>query len=124
MPRGVAATPTRFESAAAIVRSWSMSSMFRLSIHAPSFAVTPSCGSDWRMPAACLTISATLTGGPAAYFDLQPWRYGSPGAWTYYLVVKLTGCAHANQARVAVSGGRYGQPSAERIDVFSEAVSG
>jgi hypothetical protein len=57
--------------------------------------------STWRST----TTAASVASGPAAYFDVEPLRYGRPGAWLYYLNVKLTGCAHANKARVAVAGG-------------------
>jgi hypothetical protein len=51
------------------------------------------------------TTQSTAANGPAAYFEVLPFRYGEAGAWSYYLIVKLTGCAHANRVRVSVAGG-------------------
>jgi hypothetical protein len=59
VPRGVVATPRRFDTAAAIVRSSSMSSLPKLSSRAPSLAATADVSSVWRIPAASLTISIT-----------------------------------------------------------------
>jgi hypothetical protein len=51
------------------------------------------------------TRSSTAIRGPSVYFDVDAYRYGAPGAWSYYLQVAVTGCLHANRARVAVAGG-------------------
>lgn len=43
--------------------------------------------------------------GPSAYFGVIPFRFGAPGAWSYYLVVKLNGCARAGKVQASVAGG-------------------
>jgi hypothetical protein len=57
--------------------------------------------SVWRST----STASTATHAPAAFFDVDPMRYGHPGVWSYYLVVKVTACARANRARVALAGG-------------------
>lgn len=49
--------------------------------------------------------SPTLSAAPSAFFNILPYREGRPGAWTYYLIAKLTGCANAQQVEVKVAGG-------------------
>lgn len=56
---------------------------------------------SWRANAA----SIATTSGPAAFYDVVPFRYGRTGAWSYYLVVKVSGCAHANRVRIAIAHG-------------------
>lgn len=45
------------------------------------------------------------TNAPTAYYDVVPVRFGSPGAWSYYMAVKITGCARANRVRVSIARG-------------------
>jgi hypothetical protein len=48
---------------------------------------------------------AAVTAAPTAFYDVVPYRYGRTGAWSYYIIVKLTGCAGASTVSVVVSGG-------------------
>ena len=44
---------------------------------------------------------------PTAFYDVVPYRYGRAGAWAYYIIVKLSGCAGASTVSVAVRGGPH-----------------
>ncbi len=46
-----------------------------------------------------------VSAAPTAFYDVVPYRYGRTGAWTYYIIVKLSGCARASTVSVLVSGG-------------------
>jgi hypothetical protein len=49
--------------------------------------------------------STASASGPLAFFDVVPFRFGHAGEWTYYLIVKVTACSHANRVRAGILGG-------------------
>jgi hypothetical protein len=49
--------------------------------------------------------SGPVASGPTAYFDVDGYRRGTAGAWSYYVIVKISGCTAATRARVAIVGG-------------------
>lgn len=39
------------------------------------------------------TAPPPVVGSSGAFYNFAPYRYGRPGSWTYYIVVRPTGCA-------------------------------
>ena len=56
----------------------------------------------WR---AAMETAPKVNRAPQAFYLVAPFRWGSPGAFSYYLIVKMSGCARANRVRVSIAGG-------------------